>query len=96
MPKKPPKKKRGKAWYLYLLECADGSIYTGIAIDVEARYAAHVSGKGARYTRSHPPVRILKTVRYRNRSLAAKAEYATKQWTAEKKRKFVVLTHHRR
>jgi len=37
-----------KTWYLYLLECADGSIYTGITVDVEARYAAHSAGKGAR------------------------------------------------
>ena len=44
-----------KPWYLYLIECTDGSIYTGIAVEVAARYAAHVQGKGARYTRSHPP-----------------------------------------
>ena len=47
-----------KSWFLYLIECRDGSVYTGITVDVAARYAAHISGKGARYTRSHPPLRL--------------------------------------
>lgn len=74
------------AWYLYLLECTDGSIYTGIAVDVAARYAAHVAGKGARYTRSHPPARLLASVAYADRSAASKAEYAMKQLSAAEKR----------
>ena len=75
-----------KAWYLYLLECSDGSIYTGITVDVEARFAAHVAGKGARYTRSRPPVKVLAAIKYPDRSSASKAEYATKQLSAEEKR----------
>lgn len=75
-----------KTWYLYLLECVDGSIYTGITVDVEARFAAHVAGKGARYTRSHPPVRVLAKFEYPDRSSASKAEYAMKQLTAVQKR----------
>lgn len=74
------------AWYLYLLECSDGSIYTGITVDVEARYAAHVAGRGARYTRSHPPKRLLASVEYADRSTASKAEYAMKQLSAAQKR----------
>ncbi len=74
------------AWYLYLLECTDGSIYTGITVDVAARYAAHVAGKGARYTRSHPPARLLASVAYADRSAASKAEYAMKQLSAAAKR----------
>ncbi len=77
------------AWYLYLLECSDGSIYTGITVDVEARYAAHVAGRGARYTRSHRPTRLLASVEYTDRSTASKAEYAMKQLTAEQKRAVV-------
>lgn len=77
------------AWYLYLLECSDGSIYTGITVDVEARYAAHVAGRGARYTRSHPPKRLLASVEYTDRSTASKAEYAMKQLTAAQKRAVV-------
>src|SRR4249919_2071343 len=47
------------AWTLYLLECMDGSLYAGITNDLERRYAMHAAGKGARYTRSHPPRRIV-------------------------------------
>ncbi len=75
-----------KAWYLYLLECADGSIYTGITVDVQARYAAHATGRGARYTRSHPPARVLASIEYPDRASASKAEYAMKQLTAAQKR----------
>ena len=76
-------------WFLYLIECADGSIYTGIARDVAARYAAHVSGKGARYTRSHPPARLLASQAHPDRSSALKAEYRVKQLSAAEKRIFV-------
>ncbi len=75
-----------KTWYLYLLECTDGSLYTGITVDVEARYAAHAAGRGARYTRSHPPLRVLASLEYPDRGSASKAEYAMKQLTAAGKR----------
>ncbi len=80
-----------KPWFLYLIECRDGSIYTGIAIDVTSRYAAHVRGKGARYTRSHPPKRLLAAIAYPNRSSALSAEYAVKQITATEKRAYALL-----
>lgn len=76
-------------WFLYLIECLDGSIYTGIALDVAARYAAHVSGKGARYTRTHPPARLLATMAYPDRSSALKAEYRIKQLRPAAKRLLV-------
>lgn len=76
-------------WFLYLIECVDGSIYTGIATDVAARYAAHASGKGARYTRAHPPTRLLVSVKYPDRSSALKAEYRIKQLKPAAKRSFV-------
>lgn len=84
------------AWFLYLIECADGSIYTGITVDVDARYAAHASGKGARYTRSHPPRQLLLSVEYPDRSTAAKAEYAVKLLSAAAKREFVWRHDHLR
>jgi putative endonuclease len=80
-----------KAWFLYLLECRDGNIYTGIAVDVAARYAAHACGKGARYTRSHPPRRLLATLKYPDRSSAAAAEYAVKQISPAEKRAYALL-----
>ena len=44
-------------WYLYILQCGDGSLYTGITTDVEKRLEAHRSGKGAKYTRGRSPLR---------------------------------------
>lgn len=73
------------AWFLYMLECDGGSIYTGIAVDVAARYATHQAGKGARYTRANPPRRILATIEYPDRSAASKAEYTVKQMSAAHK-----------
>lgn len=78
----------GGGWFVYLIECAGGSIYTGIAVDVAARYAAHESGKGARYTRAHPPIRLLGSVACPDRSSALKAEYAIKQLKPADKRRF--------
>ena len=78
-----------QGWFLYVIECADGSLYTGIATDPHARYAAHAAGKGARYTRSHPPVKLVMTEPHPDRSSASKAEYAFKQLSAEEKRRRV-------
>jgi len=75
-------------WWLYLIECQGGSLYTGITTDVEARYAAHCAGKGARYTRMYPPVRLLAAQSFPNRSEASKAEHAMKQRTAAEKRRW--------
>jgi putative endonuclease len=77
-----------KPWYLYLIECLDGSIYTGITVDVAARYAAHQSGKGARYTRSHPPRCLLGFERHADRSAAARAECRIKKLSAAEKRSY--------
>jgi putative endonuclease len=73
-------------WYVYLIECRDGSLYTGIATDVDRRYAEHVAGKGARYTRSHPPLRLLARLEYPDRSSASRAEYSIKQLSPARKR----------
>lgn len=77
-----------KPWFLYMIECVDGSIYTGIAVDVAGRYAAHRQGTGARYTRSHPPVRLLGYENHPDRSSASKAEYRIKQLSPGEKRRY--------
>ena len=66
-------------WFLYLLECRDGSYYAGISTDVQARFAAHQAGKGARYTRSRPPLQILAVRQYADRAEASRAEWQLKQ-----------------
>lgn len=80
------------SWFLYLLECEDGSLYTGITKDVAKRFADHQAGKGARYTRSHPPRAIVGFCSYPDRSEASKAEYALKQLRPEQKRQFFAPT----
>ncbi|RKP50208.1 GIY-YIG nuclease family protein [Pararobbsia silviterrae] len=73
-------------WHLYLIECEDDSIYTGIAVDVDARFRQHLSGTGARYTRSHVPRRLLASFSLPDRSMASRAEYAVKRLPASTKR----------
>jgi putative endonuclease len=67
------------SWCLYLLECKGGAYYAGITNDLEARFAAHKKGRGARYTRANPPLRILATKPYADRSAASIAEAQLKQ-----------------
>lgn len=74
-----------KSWCLYLIECCDGTYYAGITNDLEARYQAHVEGKGARYTRSHPPLRLLGSRAYESRSSASRAEWEIKQLPKHRK-----------
>jgi putative endonuclease len=68
-----------RAWFLYLLECKGGTLYAGISPDPLARYALHCSGKGARYTRSWPPLRLLAAKKYKSRSAASVAEHQLKK-----------------
>ena len=72
-------------WYVYLIECADGSLYTGISTDVERRFQEHLAGKGARYTRSHKPVRLVASRPVGSRSEALSAEAAIKRLPKERK-----------
>lgn len=75
-------------WVLYLLECKNGAFYAGITNNLEQRYAAHVSGKGARYTRANPPLKILASKCYADRSAASIAEAQLKRLPRHKKLNF--------
>ena len=66
-------------WWLYVLECQGGVLYTGIAKDVDARFASHVAGKAAAFTRAKPPKRILARASVATQGEALRAEYAFKQ-----------------
>lgn len=74
-----------KSWYLYILECAGKRLYTGIAVDVEARFQAHVTGKGARFTKAFKPTRIAYVEAHADRSAASSAEHAMKKLSATQK-----------
>ena len=75
----------GGAWAVYLLECADGRVYTGIARDPEQRYAKHIAGKGARFTRSNPPKQLLGWVWVASHGEALRLEIAWKRLPREQR-----------
>ena len=85
-------RRTGKRWYVYLIECRSGAIYTGIAVDVAARYAQHAAGTGARYTRSNPPERLLATFVCGNRSIASRIEAGVKKLSAATKAELAGLS----
>ncbi len=72
-------------YFVYLLQCADDTIYTGITTDVARRFAEHKRGIGARYTRSRGALKMLYTERYRTRSRAQKREAEIKKWRRGRK-----------
>ena len=73
------KSRKARSWFVYMLECAGGRIYTGVSPDVAARFARHRAGRGGAFTRSFRPVRILAARRCRERGKALSAEHALKQ-----------------
>jgi len=74
------------AYYVYILQCSDNSLYTGITTDLERRVFEHNnSDKGAKYTKIRRPVILVYSEKYEDRSSASKREYAIKKLTREKK-----------
>lgn len=72
-------------WYLYLIECKNGAFYAGITTDLDARFAAHANGQGAKYTKANPPLRLLASKAYPDRPSASRAEWEIKQLPRSKK-----------
>ena len=79
------------AWIVYVLRCADESLYTGITNDLERRLAAHAKGVGSRYTRSRLPVRMIYEEQVADRSTALKREMAIKKMSRQEKLRLVEL-----
>jgi putative endonuclease len=75
--------------FVYIVRCADGSLYTGYARDPLARVALHNAGKGARYTRGRRPVRLVHTETYETIGDALSREHAIKQLTRPQKQKVI-------
>jgi putative endonuclease len=73
-------------WQVYMVRCADGTLYTGIATDVERRVAEHNAGQGARYTRGRGPVTLVYREQAKDRPAALRREHAIKQLSSTKKR----------
>lgn len=72
-------------WYVYMLRCGDGSLYTGITDDVEKRLAAHRAGRGAKYTRGRGPLELVYQEEQPDKSAALRREYAIKRLPRKKK-----------
>lgn len=72
-------------YFIYILKCKDGSLYTGITTDVKRRFAEHKAGKGGAYTRSHHPSKIVYTEKKKNRSGASRREIEIKKLDRAKK-----------
>ena len=72
-------KKSYETWFVYIARCNDGSLYTGIARDVQARIAAHDAGRGARYTRGRGPLTVCAVRRCRSKGRALSIEAAIKR-----------------
>ena len=75
--------------YTYILECQDGTYYTGWTNDLQKRVADHNSGKGAKYTRARRPVRLVYYESFGTKEEAMRREYEIKQLSKEKKRKLM-------
>jgi len=73
------------AWHVYLLKCADGTLYAGATNDVSKRIAAHAAGKGAKYTRGRCPIALVWKRRVKDRSAALRLEARVKRMTRKEK-----------
>ena len=73
------------SWYVYMLRCGDGTLYTGITDDVQRRLEAHRSGKGAKYTRGRGPLELAYTAKLPDKSAALKREIAIKKLSRREK-----------
>lgn len=77
-------------YYLYILQCADQTLYTGITVDLIRRVREHnTCGLGAKYTRTRRPVKLVYTKKFKNRSLATKAEIKLKQLSRTEKLRLI-------
>jgi putative endonuclease len=79
--------KKARPWHLYILRCKDGSLYTGITLDLDNRFKAHQNGKGAKYTRARGVIEIVYSKQFKTRKLAASREYEIKQLKKSEKLK---------
>lgn len=76
-------------WSVYIVQCSDGTLYTGISNDVDKRVSNHNKGKGAKYTKNRLPVTLLVTWECGTRSEASKEEYRIKKLNRKQKIKLI-------
>ena len=78
-------------WTVYILECADGSLYTGITTDITRRMAEHKAGKGAKYTKGRGPFRLVHSETYARRGEACRREIEIKSLDRATKLKLLLI-----
>lgn len=83
------------SWFVYMLRCGDGTLYTGVTDDVSRRLAAHRSGKGAKYTRGRGPLELVYQEAVPDKSAALKREIALKRLTRQEKERLIEDTKSR-
>jgi len=76
-------------WYVYILKCSDGTLYTGITTDTIRRLEEHNNGTGARYTRGRSPVKLVYRTGAEDRSEASRLEYQIKKRSRKQKKKLI-------
>ena len=77
-------------WFLYILRCRDGTLYTGITTDVDKRFEAHAAGKGAKYTRGRGPLTLVYRETCGDHSAALKREMEIKKMTRQEKETLII------
>lgn len=86
---KPENEQENNKYYAYMVRCADNSIYSGYAVDPYKREKVHNTGKGAKYTRTRLPVKLVYFEEFDNKIEAMKREYAFKQYTHKEKEEII-------
>ncbi len=79
-------------WFVYVIQCVDGSLYTGSTNNLEKRFLEHKQGIGGRYTRSHKPIKMIYSEKLSTQSEALKREHQIKGWSRGEKIKYIGLS----
>lgn len=82
-----------KAWFVYMIRCRDGSLYTGSTNHVIHRWHRHKKGKGAKYLQAHTPKAVVFIEEHPDRSQACKREYEIKQYTKQEKESMIIESY---
>ena len=88
--KRSRRKSRRESWVVYMLRCADRSLYTGVTNDLARRFKMHREGKGARYTRIHPPLKVVYREKVKGRAAALVREFEIKSLSKKSKEKLAI------
>ena len=81
------------SWFVYILRCGDGTLYTGVTDDVQRRLAAHRAGKGAKYTWGRGPLELVYTQEQPDKSAALRREFQIKKLTRPQKERLISAQH---